>query len=118
MLRWLADDPYATIRSSIADALEEQVAGSQLKEFRVISAPQWLSGVRPHEEGDSKFILVRAGVAFEFELSVESEGALHQLSGVRPHGSGFTLTSPANKSNEFGWISTATWPPLVQKESS
>jgi hypothetical protein len=82
MLRWLADEPYAAIRSSIADALEKQVAGSQLKEFRVTSSPQWLSGVRPSKEGDSQSLLVRAGVAFEFTLSVESEGALHQLSGV------------------------------------
>jgi hypothetical protein len=82
MLRWFADDPYAAIRSSVVDMLREQVTDSQLVAFRVLSEPQWLSGARPSDTDSSKAILVRAAVAFEFGLSVASQGELHQLSGV------------------------------------
>ena len=82
MLQWLADEPYAAIRSRIEGMLQQQVSDSRLKELRVTSAPQWLTGVRPSETDDTQSILARAGVAFEFVLSVESEGKLHQLCGV------------------------------------
>ena len=82
MLLWFADEPYAAIRSSVEDMLKEQVADSRLTSFSVLSDPQWLTGARPSDTDDSKAILVRSGVAFEFGLSVESQGQSHQLSGV------------------------------------
>src|ERR1700743_866183 len=82
MLQWFADDPHAAIRSSVEDMLKEQVADSRLTIFRVFSEPQWLTGARPSDTDSSKAILVRSGVAFEFGLSVESQGQSHELSGV------------------------------------
>jgi len=82
MLRWFADEPYAAIRSSIEEMLREQVADSWLSELRVTSEPQWLTGARPSERDSDKVILVRSGVAFEFQLTVESAGQQHALAGV------------------------------------
>ena len=82
MLQWFADEPYAAIRSSIEDMLKEQVADSRLTKLSVLSEPQWLTGARPSEADSSKAILIRSGVAFEFGLSVESQGKAHQLTGV------------------------------------
>jgi hypothetical protein len=82
MLKWFADEPYTAIRSSVEDMLKQQVADSRLKTFAVLSEPQWLTGARPSDKDSSKAILVRSAVAFEFGLSVESQGQLHQLSGV------------------------------------
>ena len=83
MLKWLADDPYAAIRSKIEGVLQKQVPGSLLTALRVSSEPQWLTGARPSDDDPSKAILVRVGVAFEFELSVnEPTGKSHQLDGV------------------------------------
>lgn len=82
MLRWFADEPYAAIRSSVEDILKQQVADSRLTTLRVLSEPQWLTGARPSDDDSTKAILVRSGVAFEFRLSVESRGQVHELSGV------------------------------------
>jgi hypothetical protein len=82
MLQWFADEPYAAIRSSVENMLKQQVSDSRLMELRVLSEPQWLTGARPSDNDSSKSILVRSGVAFEFGLSVESQGQSHQLSGV------------------------------------
>jgi hypothetical protein len=82
MLLWFAAEPYAAIRSSFEDMLEQQVADSRLATLQVLSEPQWLTGGRPSDTDKSKMILVRSGVAFEFGLSVESQRRAHQLSGV------------------------------------
>src|SRR5204863_8144725 len=82
MLQWFSDEPYAAIRSSVEDMLKQQVADSRLKELRVLSEPQWLTGALPSDADSSKAILVRSGVAFEFGLTVESRGQSHQISGV------------------------------------
>jgi hypothetical protein len=82
MLRWLADEPFSAIRSSIEGILKEQVADSHLVESRITSEPQWLTGARPHNADRTKSILVRTGVAFEFALTVESHAGSEQLQGV------------------------------------
>lgn len=82
MLRWLADDPYPAIRSTVEDILQQQVADSRLVKVRVTSAPDWLTGARPSDADSAKVILVRSGVAFEFVLVVESAGTSQELSGV------------------------------------
>lgn len=82
MLKWFADDPYSTLRSSIEDSLKQQVPDSRLTALRVLSEPQWLTGGLPSESDTNKIILVRSGVAFEVALTVESGGQSHQLSGV------------------------------------
>lgn len=69
-------------RANVEDMLKEQVADSHLNTFTVLSEPQWLTGARPSDTDSSKAILVRSAVAFEFALSVESQGQSHQLSGV------------------------------------
>jgi hypothetical protein len=83
MLKWLADDPYAAIRSEVESMLQKQVPGSRLAAFGVSSEPQWLTGARPLDDDPDKAIVVRTGVAFEFELSVqEPNGQAHHLRGV------------------------------------
>ncbi len=82
MLKWFAEEPYAAIRSSVEDMLKQQVAGSRLTTFTVLSEPQWLTGAVPSDADANKVILVRSAVAFEFGLSVESQGQSHRLSGV------------------------------------
>lgn len=82
MLRWFAEEPYGAIRSSIEDMLKQQRADSRVTELRVLSDPQWLTGARPSDADSSQAILVRSAVAFEFGLSVQSQGQSHKLSGV------------------------------------
>lgn len=83
MLQWLADQPYAAIRSQVEAALQKQVAGSRLTAFAVSSGPQWLTGMRPKDDEPGQGIVVRTGVAFEFRLSVqEPNGQDHALQGV------------------------------------
>ena len=82
MLDWLADDPFAEIRKSVAHVLRLKVAEAQLIELRVTSAPQWLTGARPTEGDASKVIVVRAGVAFECELTVRSLWETSEMTGV------------------------------------
>ena len=82
MLRWLADEPYAAIRSSIEDMLRQQVGDPHLRGLRVTSAPQWLTGARPSDKDSNKMIIVRSGVAFEFAALVQSAGQVRELVGV------------------------------------
>lgn len=82
MLRWFADEPYAAIRANFEDILKQQVADSRLDALQVVSEPHWLTGALPSDGDTSKAILMRSGVAFEFELIVESEGQAHPLSEV------------------------------------
>ena len=82
MLKWFADEPYVAIRSNVENTLKQQVADSRLLTFRVLSKPQWLTGARPSDSDKSQAILVRSGVAFEFELTAETQGQSHRLTGV------------------------------------
>jgi hypothetical protein len=83
MLQWLSDEPYNAIREQIESTLQRQVPGSRLVEFGVTSDPQWLNGARPGGDDPDKLILVRTGVAFEFNLVVhEPSGQAHQLQGT------------------------------------
>jgi hypothetical protein len=82
MFKWLADAPFQAIRDQIESILQQQVPDSELKTLRIISEPQWLSGVKKLDANDSKAILVRAATAFEFSLSVETNGEIVELSGV------------------------------------
>src|SRR5438552_1652702 len=88
MLKWFAEEPYAAIRSGVEDMLKQQVADSRLTTFTVLSEPQWLTGAVPSDADANKAILVRSAVAFEFGLSVESQGQSHRLSGVYTWASG------------------------------
>ncbi len=83
MLKWLSDKPYEQIISQIESMLGQQVPGSKIIRFSVNSEPDWLSGGRKNPEDEAKVILVRAGVAFEFALIVQtSVSQMDDLSGV------------------------------------
>lgn len=83
MLKWLADEPFAEIRTEVERMLQQQVPGSRLETFRVVSEPQWLTGARPRNDDPNMAILVRTGVAFEFTLNVqEPSGQTHELQGT------------------------------------
>jgi hypothetical protein len=83
MLKWLAPDPLPAIRAEVEGILRQQVPGSELLEFRVTSDPQWLTGARKPTDGTTQAVLVRTGVAFEFQLIVrEPSGPTHNLTGT------------------------------------
>src|SRR5437868_6322203 len=83
MLQWLAEDPHASILMAVDNILQQQVSNSKFLNFRVVSDPQWLTGARPATETPDQAVLVRTGVAFEFELVVQDPtGAAYQLNGV------------------------------------
>lgn len=83
MLEWLAADPEEVIRSEFERWLDHQVPGSRLNYLRAVSRPQWLTGARPSEDDPGHAVLVRTGVAFEFDLSVsDPNGQQDQLQGV------------------------------------
>jgi hypothetical protein len=83
MLQWLAEDPYSAICSEFESMFDQQVPGSRLTAFRVTSDPEWLTGTRPRDGHPGKLIVVRTGVAFEFELTFcKPSGSTHKLKGV------------------------------------
>jgi hypothetical protein len=83
MLQWLAGEPYTAISEWVEASLQRQVAGSQLNSFIVTSQPSWLTSCRPDHDNPDLTVLVRTGVAFEFQLLVcEVTGVEHQLQGV------------------------------------
>jgi hypothetical protein len=82
MLKWLDEDPYVSIYEEVEQGLQKQVPESRLTAFRVMSDPQWLTGGKPDKDS-SEMLLVRTGVAFEFELEVrEPNNLTHELQGV------------------------------------
>lgn len=83
MLQWLDDDPLPTLRREFETWLCEQVPGTEVRDLRVESEPQWLTGGRRLEEDPEKIRLVRTGVAFSFSLIArDPEGQDHPLRGV------------------------------------
>lgn len=83
MLAWLSEDPILAIRTEFEAMLSQQVPGSILQGLIVRGKPEWLTGAVPSEEDPNQAILVRTGVAFEFELSVKApDGKVYDLNGV------------------------------------
>jgi hypothetical protein len=83
MFKWLDSDPHAAIRSEVESILQQQIADSRLISFAVTSDPEWLTAARRAPDDSDKVILVRTGVAFEFELlAQEPNGAEHKLQGT------------------------------------
>ena len=96
MLRWLSNDPFATLRDEFESTLNAQVPGSVLLGLKVRGEPEWLTGVVRTEQDPTQAILVRTGVAFEFELSVKTpDTKVHDLAGVFTW-VGVHLNDPAN----------------------
>jgi hypothetical protein len=82
MFKWLSDEPYADIRTSVENILKKQVADSTLKKFQVLSEPDWLTGTQSPDQDSGQALLVRCAVAIEFTLEVETQGQTHQLEGI------------------------------------
>lgn len=83
MLKWLAEDPYAEIRGSLEEMVQEQAPGSKVTGIRVTSDPQWLTGGRPSDENPDHVVLVRTGVAFALEMDVASgDGSEQQVRAI------------------------------------
>lgn len=83
MLQWLAEDPLREIVEAVSSILDEQVSGSILRRFRVVTEPEWLTGALRSEDDPNIAILVRCGVAFPFVLQVEHlDNRLFELQGV------------------------------------
>ncbi|SQI33844.1 Uncharacterised protein [Leminorella richardii] len=97
MFKWLANEPFPTIRSDIESLLCQSVVGSRLLSFQATSKPQWLTGGRRESEDAKQVILVRSGVAFEFMLSVQSPtGDVFDLQGVYSR-CGYYLDEPEKR---------------------
>lgn len=80
MFEWFSPSPFKAIYDEVEDILCQQVADSRLEAFIVKTEPEWLTGGK--QTDDNKMIVVRAGVAFEFELKVKASGKIHLLTGV------------------------------------
>jgi hypothetical protein len=70
MLQWLSKEPFRTIAEEITSVLNQSVSGAALQGFKVVSEPDWLTGALPSSDESAQAIVVRAGVAFPFELRV------------------------------------------------
>jgi hypothetical protein len=102
MLEWLHPDPFEALKSEFQSNLEQQVPGSILLGLHVTGNPQWLTGGIRQDDDDSKIILVRAAVAFSFELSVKTpENIIYDLSGIYSWAA-VNMNSPEN-------IAQRTW---------
>ncbi|MCP3921521.1 MAG: hypothetical protein GY714_02940 [Desulfobacterales bacterium] len=83
MLQWLSDDPYEVICNEIEDMLQEQVSGTKLISIKVTKEPQWLTGGKKQDKDPDQIIMVRSGVAFEFDIIVSvPSGEKHEISGT------------------------------------
>ena len=80
---WLPDEPAAAVRQSVARLLDEQVPGAVLEWMKVTDTPEFVTGGRRDPEDEQYLIVVRAGVAMPFALSVRTpEGRRDILWGV------------------------------------
>ena len=103
MFKWLDVNPFEAIFTQVESMLKNQVPESKLNSFCVISEPQWLTGGRKNEEDESKVILVRTGVAFEFNLFVQgADNEQEQLNGVFSW-VGVNLDSPEKNQQRY-WL--------------
>lgn len=82
MFEWFNPSPFQAIRNEIETILYKQVADSKLEQFTATSEPDWLTGAKKIDNDADNVILVRAGVAFEFELTVKENDKTHFLKGV------------------------------------
>ncbi|MEU8438776.1 hypothetical protein AB0F18_39030 [Streptomyces sp. NPDC029216] len=71
-LDWLAEQPGAAVRDSIAGILDRQVQGAVLEWIKILDAPRYLTGGRPHPADPNRMTVTRAGIALSFALSVAS----------------------------------------------
>lgn len=102
MLQFFGKDPFGRLRTEIESAVKDQVPGSRLVEFRVVSEPQWLTGMR-QSQYSQYMLLVRAGVAFAFWLRVDGPvEESREICGVCSW-VGIHLDTPKN-SQSFFWM--------------
>lgn len=102
MLEWLAEDPYAAIRSPIERLLTAQVPDTELTSIRVIAKPHYLTGARPSPDDANKAIVTRLAVAIAVELSVTSGGGADELQAIYTW-AGVHLDEPGERQQRV-WI--------------
>ncbi|MFD0381355.1 hypothetical protein [Streptomyces sp. NPDC127112] len=83
-LVWIAEQPAAAVRDSIAGILAAQVPGAELEWIKILEEPRYLTGARrPDSDDPNHVIITRAGIALSFALSVNSPGRSREtLQGV------------------------------------
>jgi hypothetical protein len=84
-LEWLGDDPATAVRTSVAEILEEQVAGAALTWFKIVDEPKFVTAGRRSPDDPELLIVTRAGMAAPFALGVAKpgpDGGLEILWGV------------------------------------
>lgn len=79
---WLPAEPAVVVRDSVASLLADQVPGAALEWMKVTGTPEVLTGARRVAENEERLILVRAGVAVPFALSVLGPAGRDILWGV------------------------------------
>lgn len=82
MFDLMSDEPFMQIQTDITDLITQQADGALITRFSAIGEPDWLSLGRRDDNGENA-VLMRLGVAFEFELDVTTpEYGDHALIGV------------------------------------
>ena len=71
-LGWLPADPASAVRTQLATALTDQVAGSELQWVKVTEEATFLTGDLPDADDPTKVTVVRAGLAVPFALAVRT----------------------------------------------
>jgi hypothetical protein len=82
-LGWLGDDPPRAVRESVAEIIDDQVAGAVLEWMKITEEPRFLTGGRRSPDDPEKLLLTRAGLAAAFAAGVRSpDGRREVLWGV------------------------------------
>ncbi len=71
-LGWLPGAPAVVVRDSVANLIDEQVAGAVLEWMKIVDEPVFLTGAKRGPDGVEQLILVRAGMALPFALAVRA----------------------------------------------
>ena len=69
-LGWLGDDPGREVRDLIEESLTDQVAGTRIEWLKLTGEPKFLTSGKRQPDDPEKLLVVRAGLAVPFALSV------------------------------------------------
>ncbi len=80
MLKLFSDNPFDEIISFITDTFTKKFPNSKITHIEIINEPQWLSGGNKTEK--NKVILVRSGMAVDFNITLKDDKNSNNLKGV------------------------------------
>ncbi len=80
MFEWLSNDPFEEMIERIENNFVTQVPDTELTYFEATSYPDWLSAAKRTD--DNKTILVRCGVAFECNFTLQNNEGTYNLNSI------------------------------------